>query len=61
MTFNKNNIFDMLSSVVDQEPDPDTGRSDPNLLAGSGSKMNLKQNYSEKLIISDNFSTKMIN
>ncbi len=61
MTFNKNNIFDMLSSVVDPERDPDTGRSDPNLLAGSGSKMNLKQNYSEKLIISDNFSTKMLN
>jgi hypothetical protein len=43
---------------------------DPELLAGSGSgknpgssisEMNLKQNYSEKLIKLDNFSTKMIN
>jgi hypothetical protein len=33
---------------------------DPKLLAGSGSEMNLKYNYSNKLIKFDSFSKKML-
>jgi hypothetical protein len=45
-----------------QDPDPDP---DPEkiilALGSSGSEMNKKVNYSEKLITLDNFSTKMLN
>jgi hypothetical protein len=41
-----------------QDPDPEKIFPDPD---SSGSEMKLKQNYSEKLIKFDNFSTKVFN